>query len=306
MLLFELFLIRLFRILGNIAVQKFTINNVGADIRVTNIIGDSFTITGTHGSVLFHQVSYIPVLYEIRHHVYKPLTNSIFCFDFNSVAWSWYGGPSQAHQSFPIGKSVIFEYDYVPKYYRHMSIADRYWLNSVGSFMYVSNGAHVALYQNLENEDTLCLNITQDNMKLSIGLADDAKEAHRLAMRSLLMNNMWIPKLKTTYQTIWSTGARFGAEINETALLNFAEEIERYGVGLGQISINDYWEECYGTLTFNRKKFPNIGNVTNQLKSKGFRLAVSIHPFVNKECKEIYLAGMRQRYDLIKLFSRLL
>lgn len=59
------------------------------------------------------------------------------CFELRPNEWSWYGGPSQHFQYWPIEKLRLKDYSYYPKREDHASVAERYWLNSAGAFIFV-------------------------------------------------------------------------------------------------------------------------------------------------------------------------
>lgn len=84
---------------------------------------------------------------------------------------------------------------------------------------------------------------------------------------------------------IWSTWARYKAFINESVVLQFAKEIRDNNFKDSQLEIDDFWEPCYGALTFDTNKFPNIKQTTDALKAQGFRVTVWIHPFINIGCE---------------------
>ena len=90
--------------------------------------------------------------------------------------------------------------------------------------------------------------------------------------------------------------ARYKAAIDEKTVEEFASEIERYGFNNSQFEIDDDWEICYGALTFRESKFSNIHNQTDKLKSRGFRVTLWIHPFINKGCEPWYTEAKDKGY----------
>lgn len=76
-------------------------------------------------------------------------------------------------------------------------------------------------------------------------------------------------------------------DVNEQVVKEFAQEILDNGFN-GQFELDDDWEECYGALKFNEKKFPKIKSLTDWLHAKKFRVTLWIHPFINKNCKGYY------------------
>lgn len=98
------------------------------------------------------------------------------------------------------------------------------------------------------------------------------------------------------YFPIWSTWARYKKEVNTDVVLKFAKEIQDNKFKDSQLEIDDNWESCYGALTFDTKKFPNIKNTIKELKDKGFRVTVWTHPFINTECEPWYSEAKNKGY----------
>lgn len=85
-----------------------------------------------------------------------------------------------------------------------------------------------------------------------------------------------------------STWARYKRNVNEIVVAEFAQEILDNGF-TGQFELDDDWEVCYGSLTFDTQKFPNIKSTTDSLRAKGFHaVTLWIHPFINKDCTTFY------------------
>jgi myogenesis-regulating glycosidase len=95
------------------------------------------------------------------------------------------------------------------------------------------------------------------------------------------------PDEKMVTEPVWSTWAKYKKNVNEVVVMEFAEEILANGF-TGQFELDDDWEICYGSLTFNTQKFPDIKGLTDVLHSHGFRVTLWIHPFINKECTAYY------------------
>jgi alpha-glucosidase (family GH31 glycosyl hydrolase) len=72
--------------------------------------------------------------------------------------------------------------------------------------------------------------------------------------------------------------------VTQTKVLDYAKEINRYGLPNSQIEIDETWEIHYGEHKFNTKKFPNVKDMVNQLHGLGFRVTLWNTPFVNPDC----------------------
>lgn len=215
---------------------------------------------------------------------------------------NWFGGPQQKYQYWPIQKLKFSEYSMLTKEADNCAVADRYWLNSLGSFVYVDDETPLFVDQNYGEPGHMCLEAKKalpydiyDNtfsFVYQIGVAKDAKEAHMAAVRNILGKPSGHPAEAMVKYPIWSTWARYKRDIDQHVVLEFANEIVRNGWPNSQFELDDDWEMCYGALKFNTTKFPNIKQTINAIRAVGFpRVTIWIHPFINKGCEPVY-SGM--------------
>lgn len=226
------------------------------------------------------------------------------CVKLNGA--NWYGGPEQIYQQYwPIEKQKYANYDYIPKTGDFMGIAERYWLNSKGSYVYVSFETPLFIDQDPNKE--LCLiakkelpyNIDDDEkfeFGYFVGVGKNPKETHLKAIEMHLKKPTGIPDERMAIHPIWSTWARFKTNINESIVEKFADDIVANNFDNSQLEIDDYWEECYGSLTFDKTKFPDMKGFVNRLKTKGFRVTLWVHPFINQDCQPWYNTAIEQKY----------
>lgn len=209
----------------------------------------------------------------------------------------WYGGNQQRWQYYPIQKLTHKHNAYVTKEEFNQAIAERYWFNSQGIFFYVDLDAPLFIDQNNQHPDFMCLEAkralpydiyhTRFDFTYHIGIGLNARDVHMKAVEKFLGKPSGHPAVEMVRDPIWSTWARYKADINETVVRTFAEEILDNGFD-GQFEIDDDWEICYGALTFNTLKFPNIKNLTDSLHAQNFRVTLWVHPFINKDCTNWY------------------
>ncbi|XP_021708954.1 uncharacterized family 31 glucosidase KIAA1161 [Aedes aegypti] len=215
----------------------------------------------------------------------------------------WYGGPEQMEQFYPVQRLRFEDYAYVPKELHSAAIVERYWINSAGVFFYVEKEVPLFIDQ---DEETLRLTAkkelpyyTYDDtfvFNYRIGVAKNVKEAHLKAVDKILNKPVDIPDERMVRHPIWSTWVRYRRPISQQTVLDFAKEINDYGFKNAQLDIDDYWENCYGSLIFNSITFPNVTELTEQLKEMGFRVTLWVHPFINKNCQPWYTEAMTKGF----------
>ncbi|XP_055697883.1 myogenesis-regulating glycosidase-like [Phlebotomus papatasi] len=228
------------------------------------------------------------------------------CVSLGRNSLHWYGGPQQKYQYWPVEKLTLPNYSYVTKEADNAAVAERYWVNTEGAFIHLSDTTPLFIDQNSMKDDHLCFIARQSlpynprhptfDFEYSIGVARDAKAAHMEAVHRFLGRPSGVPDPLMAARPIWSTWARYKRDIDETVVMRFANEIVNNGFTNSQFEIDDDWEICYGALEFRTSKFPNIRNTVQQLKNMGFRVTLWIHPFINKGCEPYYTTAKDNGY----------
>uniref|UniRef100_A0A7G3AJ38 Putative maltase glucoamylase n=1 Tax=Lutzomyia longipalpis TaxID=7200 RepID=A0A7G3AJ38_LUTLO len=231
------------------------------------------------------------------------------CVSLGGNTLRWYGGPQQKYQYWPVEKLVLSNYSYVTKEADSAAIAERYWVNSEGAFIYLSDRAPLFIDQNSMMENHLCFvaslalpynprALTYD-FEYSIGVASDPRKAHMEAVHRFLGKPSGVPDRLMAARPIWSTWARYKRDVDEYVVMEFAKEIIDNRFTNSQFELDDDWEICYGALTFSTVKFPNIRKTVQDLKSMGFRVTLWIHPFINKGCNPWYSEALANGYFVL-------
>lgn len=224
------------------------------------------------------------------------------CVRLQSDQMNWFGGPQQKFQYWPIEKLSFTDYSYVTKELDNCGIAERYWLNSRGSFIYVEPQVPLFLTQN-SGDNQMCLVAKRElpydthtagsfTFGYYIGMGKTPQDAHMMAVDQFLGKPSGHPADAMVRYPIWSTWARYSRDIDTDVVTTLAAEIIANGFTNGQFEIDDLWEVCYGSLTFNETRFADIKTLTTSLKAQGFRVTLWVHPFINKGCEPYYTTAL--------------
>ncbi|XP_049837929.1 myogenesis-regulating glycosidase-like [Schistocerca gregaria] len=216
-----------------------------------------------------------------------------------------YGGPEQYNQNWLTEHNVYSNYSYVSKQQDNMGVAERYWLFSDGRYLYVPPYVPLFIEQNTnKSKDQLCfiaenrqpypVNLTEVTLRYTDCHFDNAREAHENAIAEYFDKPLDIPDERMTTHPIWSTWARYKRGINDAKVRQFASEIVEHGFSNSQIEIDDKWETCYGSLTFDPNKFPDVRALVDDLHSMGFRVTLWVHPFINSDCEPHYSRALQR------------
>lgn len=210
---------------------------------------------------------------------------------------SWFGGPELYEQVWPVERLKLVNLPYITSLENSLGLVEPFWLNSNGLFIFVHFEVPLFIDSNNYKNNSLCLiaNNTypyntqsqKRNIKLKYTVCqlDDPRKAVEYAIQEQFVGKPFdIPDTRMVAHPVWSTWVKFKADINETEVLKYAESIVDHGFNRSQIEIDDKWETCYGSMVFNKTRFPDMKSLSHKLKKLGFRITLWHHPFVNVDC----------------------
>ncbi|CAG9859823.1 unnamed protein product [Phyllotreta striolata] len=227
------------------------------------------------------------------------------CFELEGDV-QWYGGPEKDMQYWPLQKmNISGDLPYVSSKLHNAAVAERYWLNSKGTYIYLTSRVPLYVDQNVANKNQVCFKSALDGpyiwrnyniLEYYIIVKSDPKEAHLHAVTNHLGKPKGHPNEKMIREPIWTTWAKYKRDISDKTVISFAQDIRNQGYKNGQIEIDDSWERCYGAQEFSSDTFPDIGNTVRTLKNMDFRVTLWVHPFVNTGCNEVEAVGLSKNY----------
>lgn len=231
------------------------------------------------------------------------------CLHLDPQNLNWYGGPEQKTQKYPIQKFEFTDYAYITKELDSAAIMERYWLSSNGFFILIDYEAPLFIDQNSVKPDHICFtgkkalpyDVHSDgfNFNYRIGAGANATAAHLNVINRFLGKPKSLPDERLVRFPIWNSWVRHGRPINQVVIAGFAREIVENGFKFSLIDIDDFWEDCYGSLSVNQTTFPEMKQLTSDLQSFGFVVGMWVHPFINKNC-EPYFSYARDNNLLVK------
>nr|XP_018913028.1 PREDICTED: uncharacterized family 31 glucosidase KIAA1161-like [Bemisia tabaci] len=207
---------------------------------------------------------------------------------------NWFGGPENSTQRLPLEGATFQTNSYVTKAIYDQAICEPYWLNSEGLLIYVNQSVPLFIDQNHHRKDSFCLlaknappyfRSKEIVLKYTLCKFENPRVAHEFAIRKFLGKPSGIPDERMIRDPIWSTWAKYKTKIDEEVVLEYATNIRNNGFNNSQLEIDDFWETCYGSLSFNETTFPNMKRLTSKLNQMGFRTTIWVHPFINADCE---------------------
>ncbi|XP_036324259.1 myogenesis-regulating glycosidase-like isoform X3 [Rhagoletis pomonella] len=296
---------------GSKTLQTVTLENTSTNNKLEQTETGSFTLSTGDATIQFDLIPSSTGIVHVRVSRNVPAgTQPIDCFDLDVSNAHWYGGPEYKNHYWPVEKQTLTNFSYVTKELENMGVAERYWLNTKGEFFYVEDNTPLFVEQNSEGyENKLCFSalsalpfnsrVDKVTFVYHIGIASNAKDAHMYVVKKFLGHPSEYPDERMVAHPIWSTWALYKRDINESVVRAFGEEILSNGFNNSQLEIDDDWEDCYGALSYRKTKFPDMKQLTDDLKSKGFRVTLWIHPFINKNCEPIYSDALNKGYLIL-------
>ncbi|XP_061189415.1 myogenesis-regulating glycosidase-like [Saccostrea echinata] len=211
---------------------------------------------------------------------------------------AWYGGAELHRQRWPLNDVSLpmqpfISNDIVPEKSAFGNVLEPYWINSKGVGLYVDDVTPLHVAINEKKSRLLCLQAkfqephfrraTSQYLMLNYTIC---KQRNVREIRNFIHDLIFdvpnkMPDKRMIKSPIWSTWARYKTLINQTKVLQFAEEIRHYGFSNSQIEIDDKFTTKYGDFDFDPDKFPDPLGMIQQLNADGFRTTVWMTPFAN-------------------------
>jgi alpha-glucosidase (family GH31 glycosyl hydrolase) len=220
------------------------------------------------------------------------------CLDLTGA--HWYGGTAIKNFTWPIETWSFASQPYVTGdqlgiINQYAGVQERYWINSKGVGFFVDWDVPLWVGVNERNSNRLCFKSSYllspyrnyDNSPLILNYTmckgNNIKNTHDYMTAEYIRKPLDIPDELLFKFPIWSTWARFKADITQEMVMAFAEEINANEMTKAQLEIDDKWEKHYGDLSFNTETFPNPKQMVTDLMVMGFRTTLWVHPFVNPD-----------------------
>ena len=187
-------------------------------------------------------------------------------------------------------------------------VLERYWLNSDGVGIQVDSEVPLWISLNSTGDQQLCFRATYEDspymnyddaplfLNYTICQGANVKETQMYAIENFFSKPFDIPDEKLFRYPIYSTWARYHANVTQELVIEFANEINYHNYSNAQMEIDDDWESSYGRLDFNPEKFPDPQAMVSELSDLGFRTTIWVHPFVNLASTHFWAGGLQFVY----------
>lgn len=152
-------------------------------------------------------------------------------------------------------------------------MVESYFFNSDGFYLHINDSVALFVDINGPRPGKMCFAAKvvapyrkdRNFMQFRVCKFSDPRKAHENAIKDFLGSPTSIPDPYVVKYPIWSTWARYKIDVNTSSVLSYADEIVKNGFDRGTFEIDDKWETCYGSATFDIKQFSNIKDTVNKL-----------------------------------------
>ncbi|PYV40784.1 MAG: hypothetical protein DMG06_19180 [Acidobacteria bacterium] len=197
----------------------------------------------------------------------------------------WYGGGFQGWrdpQTFPLNQAHIVKNQFLaegntqgtPCWYATGGVA--IWVRTPGDFRYSIN-------RQVNGQDDGLLSVEMpgvSSLAYDIIIGQDIRDLVQRVIRRLGYPHV-VPPADYFRLPIYTTWVEYKTAVSQEKVLEFGHAIHDHDLPCGVIEIDDKWEEKYGDMKFDAKKFPDPKAMVDELHGMGYRVTLWAHPFVN-------------------------
>lgn len=168
-------------------------------------------------------------------------------------------------------------------------VVEPYWITSEGLAIIVEGNPPLHFSVNENNDGMLCLMSKYSNtayhnydhklpnLNYSICTGSDMKQLHQYVLEQFYeVPERSPPEENILRQPIYSTWAKFKAQINQNAILKYVERLSLNLFDKGVILLQEGWESKHGDVEFDTGAFPNVSVMVDEIRSKGFDVGITV------------------------------
>ncbi|XP_050087053.1 myogenesis-regulating glycosidase isoform X1 [Anopheles aquasalis] len=227
----------------------------------------------------------------------------IDCFDVGGDRGFWYGGGITKGNDYILGNATFPNSPFVTgdtNMHQWGNAVKRYFLNSKGVAIQVDERTPLYVSVNSEALNKLCLQGRNDQfafvnkqspypqLKYTICSGPDMKSLHNGLMQKSLWDGLTEKDndvIKSLLrEPVWQIPASKQEHLTETAIYNYTESIIALGyLRLGHILVNEFWQKTIGDFRLDAERFATLDETVNILHRRGFRVSLTIQPFISTE-----------------------
>lgn len=211
------------------------------------------------------------------------------CFSMSDV--KWYGGSLMSTQHWPLNKAELP----LQLYQIHngedggenkntvQNVMDWFWISSAGVAVIADSSVPLQVSVNQSGDKLLCLHSQssfQSVLKYSICKAENLRKIQRYVISKYVKLHVSPPNEELFTNSSWSTYPVIKNNLEQTNLLKYALEVKNKEFDRSFIDVNDMDSSLLRKELLDKSKFPNSDQSFMYLREYGFKVFLSVSPFV--------------------------
>lgn len=237
---------------------------------------------------------------------WESLSNDLYptdCFDVSEDTGNWFGGGMTKSGAWPLQRA---SFDFVPfitgdvNVQQWGNVLKRYFINSRGVALMIDGNVPLYVSMNHNNSNQFCIRSQNDNFGFVNRLTDLPKLSYKICtgedMRSLhqelTQQSLWdgIKEKDVNIvhslldEPVWQIPASNKEDLSEAVIFNYTEKVIALSfLKIGHVLVNEFWQENIGDFSLDVARFPTLESTVNMLHRRGFRISLSVQPFISTE-----------------------
>ncbi|CAO1393790.1 unnamed protein product [Diamesa hyperborea] len=238
------------------------------------------------------------ITWESLHDHYNPIN----CFNTGEEYGQWYGGGVTNNADWPLEKaSFKFSPFITGDGLKHQwgNAIKRYFLNSKGVAIEIDEETPLYIGINEDYKSQFCLKAQNDDfaffnkltkrpvLKYRICTGDNMKTLHHSLTQKSLWDGLKEQDINTIHamleEPVWQMEQH---NLTSVGITNYTENVIALGFfRLGHVLINENWQQKLGDFEMDEERFLGLEDTVNILHRRGFRISLTVQPFVSTESK---------------------
>lgn len=223
------------------------------------------------------------------------------CFKIGTDLGQWYGGGVTKDAEWLFEKNSFNFTPFITDDVRHHlfgNALNRYFINSQGIAIEIDEKTPLHISVNAQNNSLMCIKSAYDEfaytnhptplpvLEYRICTANDMKILHH----NLTQKHLWdglkqqeIDLIKAIFdEPVWEVSG----DLSDVTISNFTDSIIALGYfRLGHVLLSEQWQRYVGDFEVDEERFTALDDIINVLHRRGFRISLTIQPFVSTESK---------------------
>ncbi|XP_075219236.1 myogenesis-regulating glycosidase isoform X2 [Lycorma delicatula] len=225
------------------------------------------------------------------------------CYEDGDNYGHWYGGGRTLGMAWPVELGRVEMSAFITGHvgrHRWGSVLRRYFINSRGVAISVDHETPLYVSINADEKTRLCLQARYDDfayissdesppvLNYSVCTSSNMKQLHSSLSEKSLWDGLKKSDIEVVHtlltEPVWQIAPLSRSLLSEQAVINYTEDVIALGfLRQGHVLLNEFWQSEVGDFTVDEERFPTMAKTIDVIHRRGFRIALSIQPYICTE-----------------------